>query len=447
MRSFVVAVVVGLVVTGGASAEVVARGVSDGQLAVSADGRPYVAYALGRNLTIAARTGPDRWRPQIAARMEKGSSLAAFATGPAGPVALVVGPGVRSLYVVRLAGDHWVKSFLARRLDPGVSLGWPGLALDRTGLPVVAYTRWRERNRLSQLVLARVGQSGTVQAWRITTNGWPASYVAPPAVPVVLPNGTVHVVETYGLSGTIGTIEWYPTRSSWTGQFISGGVGDFPVGPMFAAVGAGNVIYSAWTEAFLSWNEFPVTLASHGRSIDANFVLDRALTTGLAITSRGPEVAANQWVSANDLGAASDDVLWAGTITGRGGSEVDGWIDGVATAPGRGSQDLLLGRPGAILWFRAPGALPVRVSLTAEQQDDGSVILSGRVRGSSGGRLALYRERPGSARTAIGTPKLGPGGSFTLTDAPRQRPVLYRAVYVDPRTRIPYAKLLRDPVG
>src|SRR5437762_12568848 len=85
MRSFVVAVVVGLVVTGAASAEVVARGVSDGQLAVSADGRPYVAYALGRNLTIAARIGPDRWRPQIAARMEKGSSLAAFATGPAGP--------------------------------------------------------------------------------------------------------------------------------------------------------------------------------------------------------------------------------------------------------------------------------------------------------------------------------------------------------------------------
>jgi hypothetical protein len=30
--------------------------------------------------------------------------------------------------------------------------------------------------------------------------------------------------------------------------------------------------------------------------------------------------------------------------------------------------------------------------------------------------------------------------------APRARPVFYRAVYVDPTTSIPYAKLLRDLV-
>ena len=32
------------------------------------------------------------------------------------------------------------------------------------------------------------------------------------------------------------------------------------------------------------------------------------------------------------------------------------------------------------------------------------------------------------------------------SDTPRAHPVFYRAVYVDPATGIPYAKLVRDPV-
>ena len=447
MKSVLAAALVTLAAAATASAELVARGVPNGLLAVSPIGRPLVAYLDGRKLIVARRVATGEWRRETAAVLAKHSSLAAFAASTPGPVAVIVGPGQRTLFVVRRKGDRWSKTFLVRRLDAGVFLGWPGLALERGGRPVVAYTRWRERNRLSQLVLARVTGAGAVRAWKITTNGWPASYVAPPAAPVVLPNGDIHVVETYGISGTVGTIEWMPTRKSWTGQFISGGVGDFPVGPMFAGLGPGNVIYSAWTEAFLGWGEFPVTLASHGRSVDASFVLNRALTTALAVTPRGPEVAANQWVSASDVGLPSDEVLWAGTITGRGGGELDGWIDGLVGAPTRPFQDLLLAGPGGLSWFRARGALPVRVTLTAELQNDGSVALAGRVRGAGSGRVTVYRERPGYARETAGTPKLGAGGAFALVDSPRARPVLYRAVYTDPATGIPYAKLLRAPVG
>src|SRR5207253_10317914 len=95
--------------------------------------------------------------------------------------------------------------------------GWPGVAFDRRGRAAVAYTRWRPKSHLSQLVLARL--TPRVESKNVTTNGWPASYVAPPAAPVVMPDGSIHVVETYGYLGTVGTIEWMPTRRSWIGQY------------------------------------------------------------------------------------------------------------------------------------------------------------------------------------------------------------------------------------
>jgi hypothetical protein len=446
MRSLVVVGAVALAAAGGASAEVVARGVPDGLLAVAPDARPVVAYLQGETLVIARRVGRDRWRRERLGSVGKGSSLAALATGAAGPAAVIVGPGERTLYVVHRRGVGWVRTLLVRRLDPGVVLGWPGLTLDRGGLPAVAYTRWRHRNRLSQLVLARVTRKGAVRTVRITTNGWPESYVPPPAAPVLMPNGRIHVVESYGISSTVATIEWMPTRKSWTGQFLFGGVGDFPVGPMFAAAGAPNVLYAAFTQAFLTWDEFPVTLAMHGREIDSNFVLDRALTTGLALTPRGAQIAANQWVSAAQLGMPGDENVWAGTITGRAGMELDGWIDGLATVPAAGAQDLLLARPTGISWFRNRKPQPVRLTLAAEAQA-GTVVLSGRVHGVRSGRVDIYRERPGAPRERAGTAKLNAGGTFRLTDAPRTRPVLYRAVYTDPASGIPYAKLLRQPVS
>jgi hypothetical protein len=90
--------------------------------------------------------------------------------------------------------------------------------------------------------------------------------------------------------------------------------------------------------------------------------------------------------------------------------------------------------------------LPVHVSLTADEQGNGTIALSGHVQGAHGGHVTIYREHAKARRETAGTVKLGAGGAFTLVDSARAHPVFYRAVYVDPATGIPYAKLLHDPV-
>jgi hypothetical protein len=190
----------------------------------------------------------------------------------------------------------------------------------------------------------------------------------------------------------------------------------------------------------------PVTLAVHGRSIQSEFVLDRALTTGLAATAAGPEVAADEWVAADEMGLPGNAVAWAGTIFGHGRTiEVDGWLADLAAAP-RGARDLLLARPAGLSWFRAPRPPQIRLSVDLSETGTGAVVVSGRVRGGAGGTVTIYRERPGSPRENAGTAPLSADGSFSLLDRPLARPLLYRAVYVDAATGIPYAALLREPV-
>jgi hypothetical protein len=62
------------------------------------------------------------------------------------------------------------------------------------------------------------------------------------------------------------------------------------------------------------------------------------------------------------------------------------------------------------------------------------------------GKVRLYRERPSEKRVPVATLELSGGAYSFVDDAPPVRPTLYRAVYTDPRTGIPYAALLRDPV-
>jgi hypothetical protein len=419
-------------------------------IAVTPRGAPLVGYISGTELVIAQQAGRGHWMQQRAARIARGSRLAAFAAGRTGPVAVVIGPSDRSLAVFRRQHDRWVKTRLTGSLAPDLTLGWPGLTLDRRGMPIVAYTRWHSRSLFSQLILARVGTRGA-QTQRVTAGGWPKSYTPPPAAPVLLPNGSVHVVETYGVSGAVGTIEWTPRKKTWIGVYLSAGRGGFPIGPMFAAPGRGSVVYAAWTEEFPGslYGGFPVTLATHGHEITENVVSERGVTTGLAMTRDGPAVAANEWVSADSFSfsVTEPDAVWAGTVTGRGGSELDGRLAGLAAVPHSAAQDLLLSGPDGLSWFRTQGSLPVHVSLTAEARGDGTVALSGRVQGAHSGKVTIYRERSRASRETAGTPKLGAGGTFARVDSPRIRPTFYRAVYTDPATGIPYAKLLRDPVG
>jgi hypothetical protein len=85
------------------------------------------------------------------------------------------------------------------------------------------------------------------------------------------------------------------------------------------------------------------------------------------------------------------------------------------------------------------------VTIGATDQGDGSVQLSGRVSGVASGTIALYRERPGEPRMLIGRRPVS-GGAFSVVDRPTARPLLYRAVYTDPSSGLPYAALLREPI-
>src|SRR6266516_4004515 len=147
MRMLALVAAVGLVGAGTASAELAVPGVQDGMLAVTHTGTPLVAYLQGDSLEIAARSSSDEWQSVRADRASTGSSLVAFAAGRRGPVALVEGPGSRTLAVVRRGRNGWRTTLLAR-VPAGGEIGWPGLVLVR-GLPTIAYTRWRRLTRRS----------------------------------------------------------------------------------------------------------------------------------------------------------------------------------------------------------------------------------------------------------------------------------------------------------
>ena len=447
MKLLVVIATIGLAVTGSASAELVAK-VPDGLVTVTPRGAPVVGFVRGSQLVITRRTAPGRWRQQPVASVGRGATLAAFDAGVAGPVAVVLARGDRSLTVIHQQGKRWLKTRLTGRLDTDITLGWPGLTLDRRGKPIVAFTHWHSRSLYSQLILARLdGRKAHTQ--RVTAGGWPKSYTPPPAAPVMMPNGRIHVVETYVVSGVVGTIEWMPRNKTWIGEFLSGGRGGFPIGPMFAARGRGSVVYASWSEAFPGsiYGGFPVTLARHGSEITEDIVSERGVSAGLVMTPHGPQVAANEWVSGNDVSFAfpAADTVWAATVSGPNGSELDGRLTDIAEAPS-GAQDLLLSRPEGLSWFRTR-SLPVHVTLESEQRADGSMLLTGHVQGGRGGKVTIYREHTKTRREVAATLKLGAGGEFSAVEPARTETTYYRAVYTDLRTGIPYAKLLRDSVA
>src|SRR3954468_17147506 len=460
-RSAVLAFVIALVTGGGASAEVVARGVEDGQLALNARGTPSVAFVRGSSFIVATRTAPNRWAKAKAATVSANSNVMAFAIGPDGPVALVQSADDRTLSIVRRHSVGWQTIRLANKLAAPYRLGWarvargrrrgaflgfpprdgwPGLAVGRRGAISVGYTRWNGATLNSRLLLARVDAKGRVRTERITPEGFPKSLVPPPAMPVLV-GARTHVIESYGYHGVLGTLEWFPEKKTWTGLNLDSGVGDFPLGPMLAGLNPSGVLHAAWTESLAFFGgSAPVTLAVRGREASSAFVLDRALATGLALPASGPEVAANEWGGGDELGVGGDAVLWAGTIVeGRSRVELDGWLAALAVSPHRG-RDVLLGGAAGLSWFHAARRLTPHVSIESSEEGAG-VAISGRVRAVASGNVALYRERPGEARRLIARPALA-GGEFSFVDRP-QTPAVYRAVYVEPASRMPYAALSR----
>jgi hypothetical protein len=424
--------------SGTAHAEIVARGAADGLLALNAKGTPSVAYVRGTRVVVATRAGKGNWRAVNAASATPGAKVMAFKIGAAGPVALVQSSDNRTLVLVRTRGNGWQTVRIAS-VGSTMALGWPGLALDAKGLPAVAYARWNSLNLNTQLQLVRVDARGKPATQGVTRGGFPRSMVPPSAAPVFV-GGRVHVVESYGFDTVTGAFEWYPDGKTWTGLGIDVSRGEFPIGPLLAGTLQGR-LYAAWSISMAAFEATPVTLAERVTNATSQFILDRALTSALALPASGAEVAANKWVTADELGLGGDNVVWAGTVVGADQTvELDGWIGGLAVAP-NGGRDILLERGGNLEWYRSPARLTTSVRMRAFPGTDG-VTLDGQVDGADNGQLTIYRERADGTREIAGTAQLA-GGSFTFTDHTTARPLLYRAVFTAPGTGIPYAALSR----
>jgi hypothetical protein len=428
------AAVIALAAPGAALAEAVPGASTNAVLAVAADGTPRVASEAGGRLTIAARDASGSWSTlRTAALPGAGVLLEGIAVEPSGAVDVLVGDAHgRWLALADANGVH----VLARPAKTA-TLGVAGLTLDRAGRPVVAYATLVAARRHTFLRLARRTAAGRYVATAITKLGFPITNGVPSADPVLMPDGSIRVVETFPSSA----IEWSPRGRDWQGQFlfIDGLHLGAPAGPVNAVAAAGGV-YSAWTELYPSYGVSDVLLVLHLDGEHQSVLHRHAFLVSLVIGPQGPEIAANDYA---ELGESLD--FAALVLDGSGNAlELDGRIVGYAV-DATGARQLLLAGPGGLQWLRAPVLPTLQVSLAAAASN-GQVALSGRVAGASGGTVALYREQRDGLRTLVATVPLGADGSFVATDSVPSTPSTYRAVYVDATTGLPLASLVRTPV-
>ena len=131
LRSAALGAAIALVAAGGASAEVVARGVQDGLLALDGKANPSVAFVRGPSVYVSTRSASGRWVAAKAASVSPGSTVTAFDVGAAGPVVLVESADVRTLLLVRRRSVGWETIRLAGGLAARFRLGdWDGLLAD-----------------------------------------------------------------------------------------------------------------------------------------------------------------------------------------------------------------------------------------------------------------------------------------------------------------------------
>jgi hypothetical protein len=413
---------------------------TSGALAIAPDGTPRVAALHGGTLAIATRGAAGWTESRVTDLPSPTASIAGIVVDSRGLVS-VLAEDVGGTWLTLLRGrpggtwSRWAIVPLGRAA--GV-LGPAGLALDAHGSPVVAYgfMRGAYEPRLGGIPtyvrLARLA-GGRIHTAPITKLGFPPSDRPPAATPVLV-GKAIHVVETY----TSAAIEWIPKRPrGWTGQYLFASELGAPVGPIGAVATTGG-IWSAWTQDDSEVGEIRVVLNVHRRSPPRTIeLLAHGQLVSLALRGGSPEIGANDWV---DLGAYRDYAAVVAT-TGGAAVQLDGRLETLAASARGGEQVLLQGAEG-LEWYTLP-THATRVSLTADP--DGKV--HGRVDGVAGGSVELYREQEASQRTRIATVALGPDGAFFAQDSAPILPTLYRAVYRDPSSGVPYAAFTRAPVG
>ena len=420
--------------TSGAELVSSSRGAS--ALAFGPGATPSVAYVDGCALYVARRISA-RWTRRLAVRClalaPSGLELAGAVVDAHGRVSVLARNAAGSkLVLVRQTASGFRQQTVVRTRTRGTLLGAPGIALDPRGSPVVAYAL-RRASLDTFLRLVRVGRGGRLVATPITLRGFPSA-MRPPAAAPVLVRGRIHVIEAFGTEA----IEWIPQNGrKWLGQFLFSSIRGDGFGPVYAAAAGG----ATWTAATLLEPEFgesDVLLTQRADTETTSTVFTHAQVAALAVAAGQPEIAANEAVPVGD-GTAT-----AGLLADVNGAttELDGAIEGYAVGAG-GARNVLLVSDRGIEWF----ASPARPSVQVELQGDATGAVSGRVVGASGGSVDVFREAPGLPRTLVATVPLARDGSFSANDQPVTSPTLYRAVYRDPATGIPYARLLRTPVG
>jgi hypothetical protein len=409
-----------------ARAEIVAPTRGPALLAVAPDGSPRVAFLSGRDLVLARRAAGG-WTFTRLGRVPGTRPVLA---------GLVVDGRGRSSVLVEQESGAWLalarpgaKLRVVARPRKGASFGSAGLTLDRSGRPAFAYVL-RLANAKTWLRLVTLDARGRLHVHGITKGGFPASAQVPGAAPVLV-GGRLHVVETF----TSAAIDWHPKHGGgWEGQFLFASRDGTPAGRV-GAVADGTNLWSSWTQVY--GDAINVLLTLSAQTQETGIVVDHGIFVSLLLDGGRPEVGAYDWAELNDT------FVYAGVLADTGGpfSELDGRLVGYAAASG-GKRQLLLETANGLEWFEAPARPSIRVSLSA----DSSGHLTGRVDGGSGGVVQLYRET-GTTRTSLANVELAADGTFSYDDAAPTTPTLYRAVYVDQATNIPYASLLRTPVG
>ena len=412
MRLLVPLLLAALVLPAAARAELVAPGVTQGALGVARDASPRVAWVDRRRLLVATRAGA--WRATPVATLP---SLEGRVAGVSENAVLVEGRRSWIRLVVR-SGSRW-RVLTVRNAPKRALLGVSGLALDAAGRPAVAYAI-QEADEDTSLHLVRMGTNGRLTSTRITTKGFPKSVAPPAATPVLLPDRTVRVVETFSQRGA-NAILWRREGKRWWGRVLHASALGSAALPAYAAAEAEGV-YLAWTIPYPSFGQSNLVLSSHLDRSRSTVLHPNAFAAGLVLGPAGPEVAANEPVQG----------LVAGFITGAVQTELDGRIVGYAATPSGGRQ-LLLARSEGLEWFELPAAPVVRIVADAE---------TWRVQGATAGTVTIYEEAAGTPRHSVFEAVVGPDGAFAFS-LPIVPGATYRAVWVDPATGVPYARLLR----
>jgi hypothetical protein len=430
LRRIAVAAASALVLPSAAGAQLVSSSHGAAALALRADGTPYVAYVDGCALRVAQRAATG-WTTTLASRClplaPSRIALAGAVVDARGRVSVLVHDAAGSRILLVRQTSRGFRLQTVARPQHGSVAGSPGLALDARGSPVVAYAV-RRRSQATFLRLVRANADGRLTTAAITLRGFPSA-AAPPAAAPVLVQGRIHVVEAFATEA----IEWIPQGKKWLGQFLFASIRGEGAGPVFAAAAGG----ATWTAATLLQPEFDesdVLLTQRADTETTSIVLTHALVAALTVAGGQPEVAGNEAVGDETAALVAD----ASGDT----AELDGRIVGYAASAGS-VRHLLLSTDRGLEWFSSPVRPDVHVELAA----DASGSLTGQVAGASEGAVELYREAPSARRVLVVSAPIAGDGSFRAQDAPPATPTLYRAVYRDPATGIPYASLTRAPVG